>query len=119
MLLADDDRRYVDANDAAVALLGLPRERLRAMRIDDLAAPSLRAGLEEVWRDFMARGNQTGEFALAPPGGRTVEVLYSATANVLPGRHLSIFLPAGDGIAPDPAAHVEQLTAREREVVRE
>lgn len=119
MLLADDDRRYVDANDAAVALLGFPRERLRAMRIDDLAAPPVRDNVEGIWRDFIARGNQTGEFTLTRGDGRSVDVLYSATANVLPGRHLSIFLTAGDGISADPATPAERLTQREREVVRE
>jgi PAS domain S-box-containing protein len=119
MLLADDDRRYVDGNDAGLELLGVTREQLCQMRIDDLASPAQRADVEAIWDDFMARGNQTGEFALALPDGRAVTFLYSATANVLPGRHLSIFLTAGDGIAPEPAQAGEQLTEREREVVRE
>src|SRR3954470_7174969 len=120
MLLADDERRYVDGNDAAVALLGISRDRLTQMRIDDLAAPDRRADVDAMWRDFMERGNQTGEFQMTLPDGRAVEFLYSATANVLPGRHLSIFLTTGDGIAPDEAARAgEGLTDREREVVRE
>jgi PAS domain S-box-containing protein len=119
MLLADDDRRYVDVNEAGLELLGVSRERLRGMRIDDLAAPALRDSVETIWREFMERGNQTGEFALTLPDGREVVFLYSATANVLPGRHLSIFLTTGDGIAPAAAEPGERLTAREREVVRE
>ena len=119
MLLADDDRRYVDANDAGLELLGVTRERLREMRIDDLAAPALRGSVEAMWREFLARGNQTGEFALALPDGREVVFLYSASANVLPGRHLSIFLTAADGETAEPGPPAEHLTDREREVVRE
>src|SRR3954447_13298073 len=119
MLLADDERRYVDANDAALALLGIPRDRLTQLRIDDLAAPGRRADVDAIWRDFMERGNQTGEFEMTLPDGRAMEFLYSATANVLPGRHLSIFLTKGNGVAPEPVEAGEQLTEREREVVRE
>src|SRR4051794_22391436 len=104
MLLADDERRYVDANDAAIELLGIPRERLRAMRIDDLTSADLRGNVERMWRDFIERGNQTGEFKLALPDGRVVDVLYSATANVLPGRHVSIFLTSPDGVSADGVA---------------
>ena len=42
MLLADDDRRYINANTAAVALLGYDVGTLRTMRIDDLALPEAR-----------------------------------------------------------------------------
>src|SRR3954469_18171466 len=108
MLLADDERRYVEGNDAGLEMLGVTREQLREMRIDDLAAPALRGEVEAIWRDFMERGNQTGEFALMLPGGRQMTFLYSATANVLPGRHLSIFLTSNDGISPDPAEPVER-----------
>ena len=37
MLIADDDRRYVDANAAACLLLRLPREEVLRRRVDDLS----------------------------------------------------------------------------------
>jgi PAS domain S-box-containing protein len=119
MLLADDERRYVDANDAAVELLGITRDRLRALRIDDLTLADRRGQVDAMWRDFIARGNLTGEFKLALPDGRVIDVLYSATANVLPGRHVSIFLTSPNGVSAEGAASDERLTRREREVVRE
>ena len=36
MVLADDEHRYVDANDAALAVLGLTRDELLGRRFEDL-----------------------------------------------------------------------------------
>jgi PAS domain S-box-containing protein len=91
MLLTDDERRYRDANPAAVDLLGISRDEILARRIDDFAPPEARAGLDEQWRDFIAEGEQSGRFVLLRPDGRTVEVDYSATAHILDGLHLAVF----------------------------
>jgi PAS domain S-box-containing protein len=119
MLIADDDRRYRDANKAAERLLRKSREELLVCRIDDLTPPEHRAGLDEVWREFLSEGSQAGRFELLLGDGERIEVEFSAVTNVFPGRHLSIFLSpvpeleehAGDRHSRGP------LTPREREVI--
>jgi DNA-binding CsgD family transcriptional regulator len=127
MLLADDQRRYREANDAACRLFGLPRAELLTMSIDDVTPPEVRDGIDEVWATFLAQGSLTGRYELLLPGDRREEVEYSATAEVLPGRHLSIFLtgaappepPAPDSLeaAAAGSADQERPTPRELEIL--
>ncbi len=53
MLIADNARRYVDANTAACLFLRLSHQQVYKLRIDDLTAPHLRPGLEATWSDFL------------------------------------------------------------------
>jgi PAS domain S-box-containing protein len=124
MLLADDRRRYVNANTAACVFLGYDLGTLRTMRIDDLAIPETRPFLDDVWDDFLARGGSVGRFALLRSDGTPVEVEFNATANVVPGLHLSLFInPAvtgegqglddvGDDAMDDLQEPVSAVTAR-------
>ena len=136
MLLADDDRRYVNANAAACELLGYDLAALRTLRIDDIALPENRPFMDEVWRDFLDRGGSIGRFGIVRSDGTSVEVEFSATARVAPGLHLTILLnplladdpPAPDGAeagkrsldepVPAVASHTGNvLTASERRVM--
>lgn len=121
MLIADDDRRYRDANRAAELLLGKSREEILACRIDDFTPPEHRDGLDQVWQDFLAEGRQAGRFELLLGNGERLEVEFSAVTNVFPGRHLSIFLsPVPEPATGESGAMREgrgPLTPREREVI--
>ncbi len=90
MLLADDDARYVDADSAACAFLGLSRAEICSLRVVDLAPEPARAVFDQVWQAFLQDGEQQGEYRLQLPDGRIRDIEFSATAEVLPGRHLSI-----------------------------
>jgi len=92
MLLADDDRNYVNANSAALELLGYDLSTLRTMRIDDITIPEYRPFLDDVWAEFLARGGTIGRFSVLRSDGTPVEIEFNATANVAPGLHLSIFI---------------------------
>jgi PAS domain S-box-containing protein len=120
MVVADDERRYVAANAAACLLLRLPEEEVLKRTIEDLTPPENRSRIGPLWDTFIRDGTQRGTFELLMPDGPRVLVEYSATANVQPGRHLSIlmFPPGrGDHRLPDPAPARTILTAREREVL--
>jgi PAS domain S-box-containing protein len=120
MLIADDHRQYVDANRAACLLLRCTREEVLRRKIDDLTPPESRAGAAALWDAFLRDGTQSGTFELLMPDGPRLQVDYSATANIEPGRHLSILLVAsGEDPVPLPVADSESplLTDREREVL--
>ena len=53
--------------------------------------------LDEHWETFLAEGAIEGWYHLPLPDGRVLPVEFSATANVLPGRHLSVVMPQPGG----------------------
>jgi DNA-binding CsgD family transcriptional regulator len=118
MVIADDTRRYVAANAAACLLLRLPEEAIRDRTIEDLTPPENRAQIESLWEAFIRDGTQEGTFELLMPDGARVAVDYSATANIAPGRHLSILMfPAGPAEREPGQREASLLTEREREVL--
>ena len=90
MLLADDDRRYVDANPAACELTGYTRDELVGMRVDDLTPAPDRGAVVERWEAFLAAGRAEGMFDLLRRDGTVVVTDFRAVACVAPGVHLSV-----------------------------
>ena len=125
MLLADDSRSIVDANDPACEMVGLERDQLIGKRIEDFSAPELREAAPQMFEAFLAAGSQAGPFALVRPDGTTVDCNYSASANIAPGVHLSIMVPVAQVDEELDAAEYRdgegreapELTDREREVL--
>lgn len=109
MLIADDQRRWVTGNSAACELLGIPREEIPWRTMDEFTSPGERKRLEEQWAAFLASGGAEGWYQLYVPDRGPIPVEFSATANVLPARHLSVFIPP-DGTASEQA---ESALARE------
>ncbi len=109
VVVADDDRRYVHANPAACALLGLAHDELIGMRTEEVTGTPA-AEVEAVWTRFRRAGVLVGTFPLAGPVGPR-NVPYIAIADVTPGRHVAIFIPSRDERDWRP------LSQREREVV--
>jgi PAS domain S-box-containing protein len=114
MLLADDRRHLVAANRPALDMLGVSAQELTQLRMDDMVPADWHEDLAMRWALFLERGSLHGHYPLALPSGRRTEIEYSATAHVLPGRHLTIMLELDDFAHPR-----DSLTDREREVVRE
>jgi formate hydrogenlyase transcriptional activator len=90
ILLADDDRHYLEASVGASKLLGLPREEIIGRSLDDFAEPSFKPAISERWRRFLKEGEQEGTLRLVGPDGSPRDVEYSAKGNVLPVRHLLV-----------------------------
>ncbi|HWT95325.1 MAG TPA: LuxR C-terminal-related transcriptional regulator [Solirubrobacteraceae bacterium] len=119
MVVADDERRCVDANQAAVAMLRVGRRELLTLRVDDLAAPDQRDTLDDTWRRFLSAGTLTSVCELHLPGGRRLQVDVSAVAHVGPHRHMGICVPVrGSASAGELVVASGSLSAREREVMR-
>jgi len=90
VLIADDGGAYVDANPAACSLLGVSYDEVIGRTISDFTEQDAKAETPRIWEQFLKEGTMCGVFALRRPDGKLVEVDFSATANFLPGRHLSI-----------------------------
>ena len=90
ILIADDDRNYLDASAGAGKLLGIPRDKIIGCRMDDFAPPSFRPRISELWRAFLEEGEQEGTLQLTGPDGEPRDVEYTAKGNVLPVRHILI-----------------------------
>ncbi|HVY62361.1 MAG TPA: ATP-binding protein, partial [Planctomycetota bacterium] len=86
VLVADDDGVYVEANPAACALLGMPREELVGRRVAEIVDGD---GGEARWQAFLAEGAARGVVAIRRADGKRRLVDFVARANVLPGRHIS------------------------------
>jgi PAS domain-containing protein len=89
ILVADDDRCFVDVNEAAADILGLPRNLIIGRRIDDFFSEALGEPIPAAWKLFVSEGMQCGICELkAPRWPRRFE--YRAKANFAAGLHLSV-----------------------------
>src|SRR5690242_2370666 len=87
IVVLDGDARCVDANPAAEELFGVTRDVLLVRRLHDAVG----AGeIDSIWRELLTKGAVVGGFRLLRPDGTQRDVEFSATADVLPGRHVAI-----------------------------
>ncbi|MEA2467131.1 MAG: hypothetical protein QOJ57_1257, partial [Thermoleophilaceae bacterium] len=95
MLIVDDDRRWLQGNRAAAELLGIEQEEIRGKRSDDFTV-SGRAVSQQAWERFLEVGELKGEMDVRRSDGEVRHVEFSARANFMPGRHLSILRDVTD-----------------------
>jgi PAS domain S-box-containing protein len=91
MVLLDGNRRHVDANGAYVKLLGYRRTELLGLPIYRLVVGGPLASPAE-WKAALATYQFTGEAELWATDGSSVAVQYAATAEVVTGRRLVLFV---------------------------
>jgi two-component system cell cycle sensor histidine kinase/response regulator CckA len=89
MLICDDNRACLEGNTAAAELLGVPLDEIPRRSLDDFAVGDLAARVDG-WRLFLDSGEMKGEFDIRRADGEIRHVEFSARANFMPGRHLSI-----------------------------
>jgi PAS domain-containing protein len=89
ILVVNDDRRYVEVNDAAVVAIGLPRQEIIGRRIDEFFTEARGENVPAAWADFIHDGAQRGMCELNAGGQRRL-FEYHAKANFAPGLHLSV-----------------------------
>jgi len=125
MGLVDNNRRFLEANPAARLLLRMGRTELRRRRIDDFTPLWRLPALEAEWREFLAGGSAAGQFDILLRDGSPLSIVYCRLANLLPGRHLTVFAPSDwheDGADALDVTSVDTVSAsalspREREVL--
>jgi signal transduction histidine kinase len=115
VIFLDSEKRWVDANDAALALFGRSRDELIGHDVAEFAAPGIVA--EIGWSEFVHEGAHRGRWALALPDHRVRYVDYAAVANVRPGLHLSIVRDATERVEKDEAQRALEKLRTEWAVV--
>ena len=88
ILVADDERRFVDLNQAAAEVLGLRRDEVLGRRIDEFFSEAQVKPVPTAWSIFVVEGEQRGLCELRSGTPRTFE--YRAKAHFRRGLHLSI-----------------------------
>jgi DNA-binding CsgD family transcriptional regulator len=122
MLLVDAQRRFVDANGPATALLGVAREELRLRRLDDFVTDRWRSAFAARWSE-LEPGTRSGALLLGLPSGAELTAGYTAAIGIAPDRHL-VLVERVDGVRFGPwvrsaSAGDEEpkLRPREREIL--
>jgi PAS domain S-box-containing protein len=110
LMLVDERRRYVDANDAALECLGLERDALLRLRTGDRTPSDLQRRLEELQPLIRAGEPVTTPWVFLRPDGTRREVFLHIHPDMIDGNDLLIFLNA-PAQAPEGG-----LTPREREI---
>jgi two-component system, cell cycle sensor histidine kinase and response regulator CckA len=88
MIVFDDDLRYVNANPAACALVGLTLDEMLELRIPELSESPDEA--ERFKEALLKEGELGGQYRVKATDGTVHEVEFHAKANVQPGRHLAM-----------------------------
>ncbi len=89
ILVADDDRRLVDLNDAAAAAFKMPRHEVVGRRVDEFFSEIRGQTVAEAWTGFIEDGVQCGICELVTADGPR-SFAYRAKANFAPGLHLGV-----------------------------
>ena len=121
IVLLDDERVIVDANEAGLTLLNRTREEVIGTSIVDSIRPEERALATIEWQAFLRSGENSGTRILVRADGSEVEVDFAARLALVGGRRLAIYVAIAREEAPAPSspevAARLPLTSREREVV--
>jgi len=89
ILVADDDRRFVDLNDAAATAFNMPRYEVVGRKVDEFFSVIRGKTVTEAWTGFIADGVQAGICELVTANGPR-RFAYRAKANFAPGLHLGV-----------------------------
>lgn len=129
MALIDRDRRYVDANDAALALFQFSRAKIRG-RVAGRNLADDRAEVEADWERLLRTDELYAERTIEHVGGAHIRISFAAHATTFSDRWMALFVILSASFHPDGPELIGQaqvdssdgrglkLTPREREVVR-
>ncbi len=103
LLVTDDRGTTVDASVGAARLLGVPRDRLVGVNLDDLIPPPFRPEITELYRSLQEPGGDEGSIRPLGADATPREVGYSAKTEVLPLRHVVALRDVAKGSEPIPS----------------
>jgi formate hydrogenlyase transcriptional activator len=88
ILITDSRGICQDASAGAVKLLGLLKEKIAGRQIAEFVQARSKSDLSLLFKTLHSNTQQEGPFCLLSSSDSVREVAYTATGNVLPGRHL-------------------------------
>lgn len=94
MVVADDEGRYIEANQSACELFGLRKEELLGRTIEDFTPDGY--DFEAAWRQFEDNTTDRGTLKIVRDDGDERVVEYAATANIVSREHLSVLRDVTD-----------------------
>ena len=94
MVVADDEGRYVEANQRACELFGLEKAELLGRSIEDFFPDDY--DFAETWQQFEDSTLDRGTLQISRENGEKRVIEYAATANVVSGEHLSVLRDVTD-----------------------
>jgi PAS domain S-box-containing protein len=109
VLVADDGAYYVDANQAACAMLRRTRNQIIGQHLSAIVAPGRQAEVDLQWQSFIRDGSQQGVFEVVDGDGSARQVQFHAKANFVRGLHCS-FLSEVPQRKPVTGSGVDVLT---------
>jgi len=122
VVLVDQDRVIVDVNATGCELVGVPRDAMIGMLVDQFVAPHERTAVAAGWRELWATDMWYGERDLIAADSSHVHVEYAARIGEIGGRQVAVLV--GMAVGPleheseaAPAVQLGELTPREREVL--
>jgi PAS domain-containing protein len=89
ILAADDNGRYIAANDAMCTLTGYSQDELLDMHIWDLSITRNVERDRRTWRHFLREGGFVGEYHLRRKADTPIKVPCIAVAHIIPGLHVA------------------------------
>lgn len=105
VLLIDDRRIFVAANEVAAELIGVSEDKLIGAQTDDFMPLIARPLYPVAWRSFVLRGTAFGDYAAQRPDGSLQRLAYAGFANrPIKGLHFFVLRALSGEI--DPAALV-------------
>lgn len=120
--LVDEERRFVEVNDALLAILGGSRAEILGASVIDAIPPSERPRAQREWQAFLySGGDYSGGGPIVRLDGTATEIEVAARLATVGGRRLAICVvtsASGSWPTVKPSTPAERaLTQREREVV--
>lgn len=90
ILVVDDDGRYIDANPAALELIGRTHEELSDASIISLVPPDRLDEVQHFSDQLSTYGAVSSEFQIMRPEGQIRDIEFAVKRHFLPGYHLII-----------------------------
>ncbi|EMA59862.1 PAS domain S-box protein [Halorubrum lipolyticum] len=94
IVVADDEGRYIEANQSACELFGLEKEELLGRSIEEFIPEEY--DFAGAWRQFEDTTTDRGMLQILRDDGETRVIEYAATANIVAGEHLSVLRDVTD-----------------------